>query len=147
MWGRRLPQWFQNYFAGRFSVCSSLFLSEADGIEREKEGAFAFNVSSLERAILELVEEVPRRTMANEVYQILELMDALRPELLQRLLVSCRSVKVKRLFLLLAEDIGHWWFEKLDLGAIGLGSGCRVVEKGGVFNAKYNLIVRPWREI
>lgn len=145
--GNRLPQWFRKYFAGQFTVNATTFLSCDEGIETIREGAFTFLVSSPERAILELVEEVPRLVMLNEVYQILELLDTLRPELLQRLLVSCRSIKTKRLFLLLAEDLAPWWFGKLNIRMIDLGVGCRVVEKDGIFNAKYNVIVKPWREI
>ena len=44
-------------------------------------------------------------------------------------LEECRSVKVKRLFLFMAEKARHAWFEALDLDRIDLGSGKRVIPK------------------
>ena len=53
---------------------------------------------------------------------------------------------VTRLFCLLADDLNPPWWRRIDKGALDLGSGCRVIDKGGTFNAKYNLVVKPWRE-
>lgn len=44
----------------------------------------------------------------------MEFSETLRPGLVSELLVQCRSVKAKRVFLLLADDLGHWWAKKLD---------------------------------
>ena len=83
----------------------------------------------------------------NECYQILDLMANLRSKLLNELLLHCTSVKVKRLFLLLAKDLNHQWFSKLDTQSLDLGSGCRVIDNDGSFNADFNVVIRPWREI
>lgn len=104
-------------------------------------------VSAPERAILEFLFDVPSRQRLNEAYQFLEMMMTLRPKLLEMLLRECSSVKVKRLFFLLADDLNHPWWGQVRKDGIDLGAGCRVIDKDGSFDAKYNLIVKPWREI
>ena len=73
---------------------------------------------------------------------------ALRPALLQPLLEACRSVKVKRLFpfpfslfLYLADSTNPPWFRELDASRIELGSGKRVIVKGGVLVPHYGITV------
>jgi hypothetical protein len=39
------------------------------------------------------------------------------------------------------------WWERVRKEEIDLGAGCRVIDKDGAFNSKYNLVVKPWREI
>jgi len=41
----------------------------------------------------------------------------------------------------MAEKSKHAWFKRLDLSNVTLGSGTRSLCKGGVKNAKYNLII------
>ena len=59
--------------------------------------------------------------------------------LVQELLECCTSVKVKRLFMCLAEREGHAWVKKLDLSHVNFGHGKRVIGSGGKLNTKYNL--------
>jgi hypothetical protein len=63
------------------------------------------------------------------------------PLQVQSLLEKCTSVKVKRLFLYLAEKAGHEWFNKLDLNKIDVGSGKRSIVKEGVYIKKYLITV------
>jgi hypothetical protein len=65
----------------------------------------------------------------------------LRPSLVQRLLKECRSIKVKRLFLLLAEELKLPWVKKLNLEEVELGTGARTLIKGGKMHSKYLLTV------
>lgn len=76
-----------------------------------------------------------------DVYYLMEMLTTLRPTLVQQLLENCTSVKVKRLFLYMADKSGHRWFSKLDVSKISLGSGTRSISKGGVKNAKYNIVI------
>lgn len=72
-------------------------------------------------------------------------MNNLRPKLVQDLLEICSSIKVKRLFLCLAERIGHEWFHYLDLTKIDLGRGKRSIVKGGRYDSKYQITIpRAW---
>lgn len=98
-------------------------------------------ISEPERAILEAIYLTPNKTTLRNVYQILELMTTLRPQLLQQLLENCSSIKVKRLFLYMAEKTGHEWFNYLNLSKINLGSGKRVITKGGKLDKKYNIVI------
>ena len=71
----------------------------------------------------------------------MEGLNNLRPALVQSLLEACQSVKVKRLFLYLAEKSNHDWFTYLDLSKIDLGSGKRSIVKDGVYISRYQITV------
>ena len=141
--GIRIPKWFCDTFAGQFAHNASCLVPDAIGLEKDAHGV---PVSSPERAFVEMAAEVPKKAALGELYQLMEFADTLRPRFVTEVLSRCESVKAKRLFLLLAEDLGHWWFKKIDRSKIDLGSGCRVIDRGGVFQSKYNVIVKPWRE-
>jgi Transcriptional regulator, AbiEi antitoxin, Type IV TA system len=66
---------------------------------------------------------------------------SLRPRLLQSLLVACNSIKVRRLFLYLAEQHQHSWFQRLDIDALDLGTGNRSIITGGHLDSKYLITV------
>ena len=76
-----------------------------------------------------------------ECYHLVEGLSNLRPKLLQELLEKCSSVKVKRLFLMMASKAQHQWLTFLDLKKIDLGKGDRSIIKGGVYNAKVHISV------
>jgi len=65
----------------------------------------------------------------------------LRPSVLQAVLEKCKSVKAKRVFLYLAEKLLLKFMEELNLEKISLGSGKRVVVKGGELQKKYLITV------
>jgi hypothetical protein len=98
-------------------------------------------VSTPERAILELLDELPDRESFHQVDALVEGLATLSPRRLQNLLLECRSVKVKRLFFFFADRHSHGWFTKLDASAVDLGKGKRMVAKGGTFDAKYQITV------
>ena len=72
---------------------------------------------------------------------ILENLVSLRPEIVQRLLSSCRSVKVKRIFLYMAEKHEHFWLPQLDLSRVDLGHGKRMLVPNGRYEKKYRITV------
>ena len=59
----------------------------------------------------------------------------------QALLEQCASVKVKRLFMVLAERCQHTWVKKLDLSKVDFGKGKRMLVSGGRFDSKYDITV------
>ena len=65
----------------------------------------------------------------------------LSPRRLQSLLVECRNVKVKRLFLWFAERHNQPWLKGLNREGIDLGRGKRMLVRGGRLDAKYNITV------
>jgi hypothetical protein len=97
--------------------------------------------SSPERAILELLDELPNRESFHQVDMLMEGLANLRPSALQSNLVDCRSVKVKRLFFFFADRHRHGWLARLDKEKIDLGSGNRVLVKGGKLDPHYHITV------
>ena len=97
--------------------------------------------SSPERAILELLDEVPERETFHQADILFEGLRNLSPRKLQPLLHACRSVKVKRLFLWFAERHQPAWLNALDRGGIDLGKGKRMLVKGGKLDPKFNITV------
>ena len=98
-------------------------------------------ISSPERAILELMDEVPQRETFHQADVLIEGLRNLSPRRLQRLLTACRSVKVKRLFLWFAERHQHAWLKKLDSSRIDLGKGKRMLVRGGKLDPKFKITV------
>lgn len=99
-------------------------------------------VSAAERAIMEvlsLVDETP--DSFSHAAELFDGLPALRPALVQRLLAGCRNIKVKRLFLFLATRQGEPWSRKLDVARIELGSGKRMVTRGGCLDARFLITV------
>jgi len=140
----KLPGWFRQHDWGgpvRYTATNLLPASPALGLTERDVGAFSLTVSAPERAALELLHLVPHRESYEEARLLFEGLTTLRPKLVQQLLEACRSVKAKRLFLHLAEACGPPWVGKLELGCVDLGSGKRVIVKGGRFDGKYQITV------
>ena len=102
--------------------------------------------SVAERAVLELLDEVPQRESVEHAAEIVSGLADLSSRRLIALLCACRSVKVKRLFLALASRQKHQWVARVvdaaDRGDIDLGKGKRALVKGGKLDPKY-LITLP----
>ncbi|OGU72122.1 MAG: hypothetical protein A2V93_06000 [Ignavibacteria bacterium RBG_16_34_14] len=104
-------------------------------------GNFYIKISTPELASMEMLYLVPKEQSFDEAAKIMEGLTTLRPQLVQRLLEECNSVKVKRLFLFMAEKHDHSWVKELNLDRINLGSGKRSIVEHGVLNKKYNITV------
>jgi hypothetical protein len=91
--------------------------------------------------VMEVLHFIPQDETFEEAMLLMEGLITLRPKVIQTLLEQCHSVKVKRLFMILAEECNHAWVQKLDLSKVDFGKGKRMLVKGGRFNAKYNITV------
>jgi hypothetical protein len=98
--------------------------------------------SSDERAMFEVLQDVPARESIHEADVLMQGLGHLRPGRVSALLQTCASVKVKRLFLALAERHRHAWVPHLDLSGVDLGKGKRMLVPGGKLHPKY-LITLP----
>lgn len=98
-------------------------------------------LSGKERAILELLDELPERESFHQVDMLIEGLTDLSPRRMQSLLEDCSSVKVKRLFFFFADRHRHAWRAKLDKARIDLGAGKRALVKGGRLDPTYQITV------
>jgi len=98
-------------------------------------------LSTPERAYLELLDELPNRESFHQADKLMEGLTNLSPRRLAKLLTDCRSVKVKRLFFFFADRHPHSWRRQLDPKNFNLGSGKRVLVKGGKFDPRYQITV------
>ncbi len=90
---------------------------------------------------MECLYLAPKSQPLLEVYELMEGLNNLRPTLVQQLLEQCTSIKVKRLFLFMADKAGHDWFDYLDMSKIDQGSGKRSIVESGIYNPKYKITV------
>lgn len=138
-----LPKWFVNYegWRNKFALTQTDFLPVDIGIVEVNYNGHMIKVSSPARSIMECLYLAPKEQSLIECYEIVEGLNNLRPQNVQELLEKCKSVKVKRLFLYMADKANHSWFKYLQIDRIDLGKGKRSVVENGTFNAKYQLTV------
>lgn len=90
---------------------------------------------------MEMLYHFPKHHTFDECYRVMENLMGLRSDVCQNLLEQCNSVKVKRMFMFLAEVCEHFWLEEVDLSKVYLGSGKRVLVSNGHYIEKYNITV------
>ena len=147
--GLTLPAWFrQNRFGVEFILTRTNMLpyDHSQGFSEFKERDFSVRISAPERAAMEMLHLVPMNIGFDEARLIMGNLVALRPDVVQELLEACRSIKVKRLFLYMAERQEHAWLAQLDLSKIELGKGKRMIIRNGRYDAKYQITVPADRE-
>ncbi len=103
--------------------------------------AWPLTVSTPERAVLELLDELPDRESFHQADMLFESLSNLSPRRIQMLLARCGSVKVKRLFMFFADRHGHAWRKHIDPDRIDLGGGKRMLVKGGRLDPTYQITV------
>ncbi len=116
-------------------------LKEFTVLQTWKEGLEALVVSSQERSYLELLMEVPQKISFEHADQLMQGLTSLSPRSLQKLLEQCRNIKVRRLFFWFAERHNYTWLQKLEPKKIDMGTGNRMLFKGGILNKKYKITV------
>ncbi|HEY9168496.1 MAG TPA: type IV toxin-antitoxin system AbiEi family antitoxin [Lutibacter sp.] len=137
-----IPKWFKQYVWREIPIMMKRNLLPPNlGLVDFQHQKFSIKISSPARAILECLEMSPAQFDLVEASQIMEGLNTLKPNDVQLLLEQCTSIKVKRLFLFLAEKSGHSWFNYLKLERINLGAGKRKIVENGVYNAKYQITV------
>lgn len=98
-------------------------------------------ISTPERAYLELLEELPKDETFHMADVIMEGLVNISPRRMQALLEKTKSIKVKRLFFFFADRHQHQWLKRIERGHIDLGSGKRMLVKGGKFDPVYQITV------
>lgn len=138
---RGLPKWFQDQF--KVSWSNSVLFDEQEGlaqkycISRLNDRADAPFVSEAERAVLEMLDLVPKKQTLEESKQIMEGLLSLRSNKMRELLKCCKKIKVKRLFWKVAEELHLPVLEKIDASEIDFGSKSVYILSG-----EKNLVLR-----
>ncbi len=120
----RLPEWFVKHFPSEYHR-KRLFKEEPElmlGVGRFEKRDNAPLVSTPERALLELLDEVGVRQPLQEAREIAEGTYNLRADVLMDLLKRCTSVKTVRLCLTLGRELSLPWTHKLDAAVLPKGS-------------------------
>lgn len=90
---------------------------------------------------MECLYLTPKDQSLVEAYEIMEGLVNLRPKMVQNLLEGCNSIKVKRLFLYMAEKAGHKWLQFVDRKKVSLGQGDRSIVPNGVYVSKHRISI------
>jgi|APFre7841882654_1041346.scaffolds.fasta_scaffold60000_2 hypothetical protein len=142
--GQKLPLWFGKYnwnVSFTYKMTSLLPDSLSAGYVNFPWGDLSIRISSPERAVMEMLYHVPAKQGFDEAARIMESLLSLRLELVQKLLESCASIKVKRLFLYMAQAANLPFVAKLNLKKVNLGKGDRTVVRGGRLDPQYRITV------
>lgn len=140
--GEKLPAWFKKHDWGlKVDYYETSFLTQDIGLTEVEVKNFSIKVSGAARALMECLYLAPRKQELTECFELMEGLNNLPPKQVQTLLEDCQSVKVKRLFLYMAEKANHNWLNYLDMAKIDLGKGKRSIVKNGVFVEKYGITV------
>jgi len=139
----RLPNWLLEHewdMNIRYST-TKIFGNSMLGVERLNVDGFHLFVSSPERAFMECLHLTPKYYSVMDLYYVMEMLTTLRPHLVGQLLEQCSSVKVKRLFMYMANKSPHQWLHALDRSHINLGKGKRSFAKNGVYSSNYLITI------
>ena len=135
------PKWMQNdnfdrtikpFYTTMLGVPKTSIL-QVDGVE--------VLVSSPEQAFMEWLLLAPEQYNYMDLYYIMEQLTSLRADVVQTLLESITNQRVKRMFLYLAEEAGHYWFDMLDMNKINLGSSKLQLVENGIYVKKYRITI------
>ncbi len=105
------------------------------------DGFRTIRISTPERALFELLKEVPQSVSFERAERFLEGLSDLSPRRLHLLLRHTPSVKIRRLFFWLAERQGHPWARAFRPDDFDLGRGKLALAKGGRFVSRYGITV------
>jgi len=142
--GTKLPKWFLDY-PWQVNIkfkSSNLFGNSSDmGLVSFDRKTYEIRISMPERAMMEFLSDVPKEASFEHAHLLMEGLTTLRSDLVQKLLDECRSIKVKRVFLFLADYCNHKWFERIEISKLDLGKGKRMLVKNGQLEPKYLITV------
>lgn len=150
VYGDAIPNWLPKLplNASIETRSNSLFADPSLSLTKDEADAsttlpwdWKLKMSSPERAIMEVMDELPDHESFHNLDMVFESLTTLRPRTLSALLHSCKKIKVKRLFFVFADRHGHPWRKRLDPEEFNLGSGDRALVKGGRIHPRYRIMV------
>lgn len=142
----KIPGWTRIYSGSfKFEIHNKQLFEELPeaGLTTRLYGPWDWSIpfSNPELALLELLADVRETADFSVADTFFEGAVNLRPKLLGELLTRCKQVKAKRLFLWFSDRHDHSWRKELETKGIDLGRGKRMLVKGGVFDAAYQITI------
>ena len=138
---QRIPEWIRtDVFDRVIKTFSTDTFPEPQVTTIVKDGV-DLPVSTPEQAFLECLLLAPQQYSYMDLYYIMEQLTTLRPDMVQRLLETTKSLKVKRMFLYMAEKAGHYWYDTLDTSKMELGTSKLQLATTGAYISKYKITV------
>ena len=139
-----MPKWFSQYpWSVDFVLANRRLFTEdptARLVKRDSDGV-TLNASRPEMAVLEYLNSVRDRSSFDDAADVLTGALTLSPIVMQELLETCRSIRVKRMTLYFADNLSLPWFKKLQLNRIDLGAGPRQIVADGQLDSRYQITV------
>lgn len=124
---KKIPEWFVARFDS--DIRMSRLFEEENTLENRRHvrrldeaDPYSPFVSEPERALLEMLDDVPQKQSLDDAKKIMEPLFALRSDLLQELLEACTRIKVKRLFFTLAAELHLPVLQQLNVSRLDFGS-------------------------
>ena len=141
-----VPAWTKNFSESfRFEIYTKRLFEKngKTGLQTKSFGAWDWPIpySAPERALLELLAYVRETADFSVADKFFEAAVNVRPDLLRNLLVSCRQIKAKRLFLWFADRHDHAWRQALETEGLDMGRGKRMIVKGGAYDPTYQITI------
>jgi hypothetical protein len=134
------PLWFrQAKDSPTFRFHTQRILPPLEGITPYDCGEFSIQISSRERASVEMAALVGQTYAFQDLALIFENLGSMRSNVMQSLLETCTSLKAIRVVLFLGHRSQHPWYNRLDLSRIPIGTGPREVVKGGVYDPQFKI--------
>jgi len=136
-----MPNWMKSdLFDKTFEVFSTDTFSEPE-VSQTRVGTVELLVSAPEQAFFECLLLAPKQYSYMDLFYIMEQLTSLRPDKIESLLRTTKSIRIRRMFLYMAEKAGHYWFHMLDVHNIDLGMSKMQLAPGGIYIPKYRITV------
>jgi len=138
-----IPQWFTRHqWEEDVKITENSALPPKIEIDKISMGSFNIQVSSRERAALELLCLTPRLYSFEETWIIMESLGTLRADVLTKLLAICSSEKAKRLLFYFGDQQKHVWRSKINEKKCKIGTSLlKIASQNGEYHSKYNLFI------
>ncbi len=137
----KIADWMRNAdFDHTLKFFSTKVFSKPQLTTFKKEGVEIL-ASVPEQAFIECLLLAPNQYAYMDLFYIMEQLTTMRPEVLQEMLENTDNIKVKRLFLYMAQKANHEWFDRIDRSKIELGTGKQKLTENGIYLSEYKITV------
>lgn len=137
----KVPKWMKNEGFEYHLKFFSTKMIPTNHLTTFNLGEYKMLVSVPEKAFLECLHLAPKQYGYLDLFYIMEQLTTFRTKVVQDLLEKTDSIKVKRLFLYMAQKAGHEWFNGIDLSKISIGTGKHQFAENGVYLPEYMITI------